>query len=238
MRHLALVFSGIAMLFATAAAAQDCALDQLGSLPVTTLPSGAIAAPFVVDGNSVLLAVSLQSPQSGLDAAHARDLPHAITLGKITFSGESMAAMADAPAGSSGVIGTDLLRRFSVELNMHDRQLVLFAHPQCPGPGAVYWTKQYTVVPMHIDGGGHVIAQLTLDGRPANVEISTGPGHLAMRTPGAVKAIGVGAIALNNPQVDAATNIAPGADARIGIDELKNLHLFFAFSEGKLYVTP
>ena len=236
MRILVAAFAGT-MLLATAAQAQnDCPLDQLASLPITTLPGGAIAAPFKVDDRSVLLAIALQAPHSGLVGGVAS--AHSITAGNITFNGETVAAMTDAPAGSAGMIGMDLLRRFGVELDVQHATLLLFAHPQCPGPGVVHWTSQYTVVPMHIDADGHVIAQLTLDGRPANVELSTAPGHLAMRAPGAVKALGIGAIALNNPQVVAANDIAPGADARIGLDELKNLHLFFSFGEGKLYVTP
>lgn len=235
MRILAAAFAG-AMLFASAAQAQDCSLDQLASLPITTLPNGAIAARFKVDDHSVLLAIALQSPHSGLTDGGSN--AHAIMAGAVTFDDETLAATADAPAGTAGVLGMDMLRRFNVELDMRGGKLVLFAHPQCAGAGVVYWTNQYTVVPMHIDADGHVIAQLTLDGRPANVEISTGPGHLAMRTPGAVKTIGIGAIALNNPQVEASNDIAPGADARVGLDALKNLHLFFAFGENKLYATP
>jgi hypothetical protein len=246
MRILTTVFAAT-ILFSGAVRAQDCSLDQLAALPLTTLPSGAITAPFGVNGRPTPLTVALQSTHTGLSAAYAQQIGesgagpidlNSLGFGKFSYDHDMVDRLADNADGTAGVMGIDRLRRFDVEFDFKNAKMVLFAKSQCPGPGFVYWTTQYTTVPMHIDADGHVIAQLTLDGRPVNAEISTAPGHLAMRVPANVKALGIGAIALNNPQVTTASNIAPGADVRVGLDELKKLHLFFAFSENKLYVTP
>jgi predicted aspartyl protease len=235
-----------AVLFAGATQAQDCALDQLASLPITTLPGGAIAAPFEVNGKQVLLAISLQAPHTALSAAYAQQIGasgtgsidlYSFGFGKYTFEHETVDRIADSPDGTAGVLGADRLHRFDVEFDFKNAKMNLFAKSQCPGPGVVYWSNQYTIVPMQVGADGHVVAQVTLDGKPANVVLSTAPEHIAMRTPEPVKALGIGALSLNNPQVEAG-DVAPGADARVGLDELKNLHLFFAFNENKLYATP
>jgi hypothetical protein len=245
MRILAAVFAG-SMLFASAAQAQDCAIDQLASLPITTLPSGVIAAPFQVNGRHVLLAISLQSPHTALNAATAQQMGKdtsgnvmldSFGVGSYRFERETVDEIPTSPDGTAGVLGADRLRHFDVEFDFKNAKMNLFAKSQCPGPDVVYWTKQYTVVPMHIGADGHVLAQVTLDGNPANAVLSTAPEHVAMRSPEPVKALGIGAFSLNNPDVTAG-DVAPGADARVGLDELKNLHLFLAFSENKLYATP
>jgi hypothetical protein len=246
MRGFAVAFAG-AMLFAGAAAAQNCSLDQLVALPITTLPSGAIAVQLRVNGTRELFAVSLQAPHTAISTAFARDLGQAagnsavisdFQIGAYHFGNVPVAQTSDTPDNTAGLLGVDTLHEYDVEFDFHDSQMILFAKSQCPGPGVVHWSKTYTVVPFSIDAQGHVVAQLTLDGKPASVEISTAPGHVAMRAPRDVKALGIGAISLANPQISAATDLDPGADARIGLDDLKKLHLFFAFSENKLYVTP
>jgi predicted aspartyl protease len=245
MRILAAAFAGT-MLLAGAAQAQDCTLDQLASLPITTLPGGAIAAPFEVNGKQVLLAISLQATHTALNATYAqqmgKDVSRKVVLdsfgfGKYTFEHETVDEIANSPDGTAGVLGADRLHHFDVEFDFKNAKMNVFAKTQCPGPGVVYWSNQYTMVPMQVGADGHVLAQMTLDGKPANVVLSTAPEHIAMRSPQPVKALGIGALSLNNPQVDAG-DVAPGADARVGLDELKNLHLFLAFSENKLYVTP
>lgn len=245
MRILAAVFAG-SMLFAAAAQAQDCSLDQLASLPITTLSNGAIAAPFEVNGREVMLAISLQAPHTALNAGYAKQMGAAaggsvvldsFGFGKFTFEHEAVDVVADSPFGTAGVLGADRLRHFDVEFDFRNAKMNLFAKSQCPGAGVVYWAKQYTVVPMHIGADGHVLAQVTLDGKPANAVLSTAPEHVAMRTPEPVKALGLGALSFNNPDVTAG-DVAADADARVGLDELKNLHLFLAFSDNKLYATP
>ena len=233
-----------ALLFATAAQAQDCRLERVVSLPLSTLPDGSIAAPFSVNGKTELLAISLQAPRTVLDSAEVDGAPggdvklRSFAMGKLTFADVTVGTAAGSLAGAAGVIGLDTLRRFDLEFDFRNAQLNLFTQHACLGTGVVYWTDRYTVVPMSSDAGGHVLAQVTLDGKPANAEISTAPGPVALRTPGAVKALGIGAITLANPPVTAGDGIAPGADARIGLDTLSKLHLFFAFSENKLYATP
>jgi hypothetical protein len=246
MRILAAVFAG-SILLATAAQAQDCAMDQLASLPITTLLSGAIAAPFEVNGRRVLLTISLQAPRTALNAAYAQQIGagaggsvvlDSFGFGKYTFDHETVEVIANSPDGTAGVLGADRVRRFDVEFDFKNARMNLFAKSQCPGPGVVYWAKQYTVVPMQLDADGRVVAQMMLDGKPANVVLSTAPEHVAMRTPEPVKTLGIGALSFNNPDVAASGDIAPGADARVGLYELKNLHLFLAFSGDKLYATP
>lgn len=246
MRILAAAFAATVLL-SGAVQAQDCSLDQLGALPITTMTNGAIAAPFEMNDRRALLTIALQTPLTGLSTAFAQQIGEGgtgpVTLlsfgfGKFTFDKEVVGRSEDGAPGTAGILGIDRLRRFDVEFDFKNAKMILFAKSQCPGPGFVYWASQYTVVPIHMDAAGHVLAQLTLDGKPVNAELSTAPGHLAMRTPANVSALGIGAITLKNPQVTAASDIAPGADVRVGLDELKNLHLFFAFSEDKLYVTP
>ncbi|HEY1836734.1 MAG: hypothetical protein WBQ17_11715 [Rhizomicrobium sp.] len=245
MRILAAAFAGT-MLFAGAAQAQDCALDELASLPITTLPGGAIAVPVKVNGTAELFAVSLQSPHTAVSTVFAHELGQAagnsatisdFQIGAYHFGDVSVAQTAETPADTAGVLGVDTLREYDVEFDFKNSQMILFVTSQCPGPGVVHWAKQYTVVPMHIDASGHLVAQLTLDAKPVNAVLSTAPEAVVMRAPEPVKALSIGALSLNNPQV-AAGDVAPGAEVRVGLDELKNLHLFLAFSANKLYATP
>jgi hypothetical protein len=234
-----------AMLFATAAGAQDCSLDQIAALPITTLADGAIAVPLQLDNRHVLLEVALQAPHTAINADFARETGAGKTLwemnmGTYRFGEVPVAQIAASAPGTAGVLGLDTLHEYDVELDFKNAQMKLFAKDHCPG-NVVYWTNSYTVVPFSIDANGHIVAQMALDGKPVSVAVSTAPGHMAMRsmsTPVAYKTLGIGAISLSNPQVTQAGDVDPGAQMRIGLDDLKMLHLFFAFSENKLYVTP
>ena len=247
--HKTAIAFACAILFATAASAQDCSLEQIASLPLTTLPSGAIAVPVNVNGNRVLLAVAIQSPRTALDAVYVHRMGggdssgvtlRSLGIGKYTFNDVAVAQIADSEQGTAGVLGVDTLRGYDVEIDFKGEKLNLFTKQHCKG-NVVYWTNSYTMVPFSVDASGQVVAQMTLDGKPVNVAISTAPGHLAMRSmsaQAAYKMLGIGGISLSNPQIAIAGDIDPGADIRIGLDDLKMLHLFFAFSENKLYVTP
>jgi hypothetical protein len=239
-----------ATLFASAASAQDCSMEQIASLSIAPQPDGTIAVPADVNGKHVLLAVAMQAPHTALNADYVRQAGmealgtgvqlRQLGLGHFSFDDVGVATIASSPAGTAGVLGIDTLREYDVEIDFKSAKLNLFAKQHCTG-NVVYWTNSYTVVPFSVDAGGRVVAQMALDGKPVSVAVSTAPGHLAMRsmsTPAAYKTLGIGAISLSNPQVASANDVDPGADMRIGLDDLKMLHLFFAFSENKLYVTP
>ncbi|MBV9905662.1 MAG: retropepsin-like domain-containing protein, partial [Alphaproteobacteria bacterium] len=67
------------------------------------------------------------------------------------------------PAEVAGVLGTDLLANFDVEVDMRARKLSLFKPDPCDGAG-VYWSASFAALPMNKNRAGQETVSLKLDG--------------------------------------------------------------------------
>lgn len=73
---------------------------------------------------------------------------------------------------AAGRLGLDFLGQFDVELDLKNRKLNLFSPQHCPGK-VVYWSHDYSQLPITIDGAGHVLLAMALDGKPVTAMVNT-----------------------------------------------------------------
>jgi len=72
-----------------------------------------------------------------------------------------------------GVIAPEYLRNFDLEFDFANRRLNLFRPHPCSNH-AVYWTDQFTALPMDITSQGHIRVRATLDGEEFEAMVDTG----------------------------------------------------------------
>jgi predicted aspartyl protease len=79
------------------------------------------------------------------------------------------------PDGSDedGVIGPDYLRNFDMEFDFANQILNLFRPHPC-ADHTVYWTDQFTALPMDVTSQGHIRVRVTLDGEDFLAMVDTG----------------------------------------------------------------
>ena len=80
---------------------------------------------------------------------------------------------ASADSGDDGVIGPDYLRNFDMEFDFKNKTLNLFRPHPC-SRHAVYWTDQFTALPMDITSQGHIRVRAILDGEDFQAMVDTG----------------------------------------------------------------
>ena len=148
-----------------------------------------------------------------------------------------------------GVLSPDLLRNFDVEFDFAAMTLNLFRPHACDGQ-AVYWTKDFVSIPMELTKTGHTRISVTVDGDPNHVRFShvfptlTFDGVTVTNARFEIYPDLIGAHDPNNiSRTDTRVrriddNLTAGNHISIGMDVLRRLRLFVAFSENKLYITP
>ena len=183
-----------------AAPAPACPLGRVASLELSTRPDGGITVPIDIQGQTGQMLVDTGSIYSviGKSEALARGLNVKLANMFLTYlGGVPMYEMARVdrfgigpvaghdlslmvidskhlPHDTIGMLAPDLMRGFDVEFDFAAGRFNLFDPDHCPG-AVVYWTKTpYAAVPMHIDDGGHIIIQVTLNGKTVSAAIDTG----------------------------------------------------------------
>lgn len=179
--------------------AADCQLKQLASLdaivkdnevliPVTL--SGQTGGYFVLDFNALVSGLA----DSSADALHLKRsfMNSRLTIhldGKLVreqvvvplqmggVKGDIIMGVIPQYAPSDkrivGVVGTDLLGRFDVDLDLAHSKVNLFSPDHCSGQ-VVYWTHEGAVaVPMHFQGQETFVIPMQLDGHDINASLST-----------------------------------------------------------------
>jgi predicted aspartyl protease len=311
----ALVAGAFAALFFTSnAIADDCKLARLASLDFSD--RGAIMIPVSVEGKGVAMVVDTGSVASGIDPVVATNLaiperrivegafyslagpsftylatPHDFSLGDM-HSKQELLLVWPSPMSEdgsvAGLIATDLLRHYDVDIDFASHKFNLFSQDHCPGK-VVYWTSEnVAVVPVHVNNSGHVIVPVTLDDHPFDAMLDTGsPATLLNQTaaqasfglgpaspdmikvgdhaaPGGVplyrhtyKSLSLEGLAIGNPTIGIFENQEQSQETlqhhtgsrfsslggeeyelRLGVNELRHLHLYIAYKEQKLYITP
>jgi len=168
--------------------------------------------------------------------------------------------------GLDGTIAPDILRAYDDDFDFANAKFNLISPEHCTGQ-VIYWTSEpHTEIEFTLDGP-HVTLPVTLDGQQITAEIDTGSSRSlftleeAERLFGfdansplltslgggrsykyAFKTLSFGGVTVANPDI----LLVPDAKARLhryndriilGMGVLRQLHLYIAYHEKKLYIT-
>ncbi|HEY1962240.1 MAG TPA: retroviral-like aspartic protease family protein [Rhizomicrobium sp.] len=194
---VSLLFAAELAGFSKSAAAQQCTLKLMATLPITD-ESGGFTVPVSINGEAHQFLVDTGGVYSSLSEAIARrqQLKEVSISGTDIFDakgerlgkgvsvdslklGNNEAKHFHMLAGDSlahevdGIIAPDLLQVFDVELDFAARTMDLFSPDHCPGK-VVHWTKEYADIPFKMPDGYHIIVPVTLDGHTLMAQLDTG----------------------------------------------------------------
>jgi len=102
-----------------------------------------------------------------------------LTVGKAVAPNVRAIVLAPS-AGIDGILGTDLLLRTDIELNLKARKLNMFSQDHCPGQ-AVYWGRAFTTLPMTFDEQNVPVFQMQLDGKSISVKLDPTKSQATMQ---------------------------------------------------------
>ncbi|MBS0469763.1 MAG: retropepsin-like domain-containing protein [Proteobacteria bacterium] len=165
-----------------------------------------------------------------------------------------------------GTLAPDILRSYDVDFDFGASTFKLYTQDHCPGK-VVYWATDYAIVPFTFDRDKHIRLEVTLDGKVQSAILDSGSTHSIMSlemaedmfdfdsaSPGLTtlptgagfrryrygfKTMTFGGVTVNNPDIE----LVPDRDSHmhsliLGVSILHHLHLYIAYREHKLYVTP
>jgi predicted aspartyl protease len=101
-----------------------------------------------------------------------------LVLGHARFNDVQLAvACADDPligkGNAQGLLAPDILASFDVDFDFRHGEMQFLDQNHCAGK-IPYWAPMYASVPFDFDRNGHILAGMTLDGKPLSVTIDTG----------------------------------------------------------------
>jgi predicted aspartyl protease len=184
------------------ATADNCQLNQLGSVDMSEAHNAALIIPVSIEGTPKMMAIDTGSVLTGVDPQAADDLHlirKRIMQGALfTSAGQSFTEMATihafdigqmhaenvkilvwpsrmwGDANIAGIVGADLLRNYDVDLDIDAKKFKLFSQDHCPGK-VVYWpASAVSVVPIRVVSSGHIIVPVVLDGHNIDALLDTG----------------------------------------------------------------
>lgn len=223
-RRISLAACGLWLLLAPIAQAQDCALKEMASLDMTDLPGGVFLVPvqingasrmFLVDTGAVFsklsqpIAEQLQLKARVLDSSDNTYMSNGQRLNKAVMVDSLLIGHNEAknirlvldptPAapGIDGVLASDLLKFFDVDLDFGHKKFKLFSQDHCEGK-VVYWTDAYVEVPFtmlssSLITANHIKFPMTLDGHELTTVLDTGASMTVLMEPVAIKTFGLDA---------------------------------------------
>ncbi|HXC55302.1 MAG TPA: pepsin/retropepsin-like aspartic protease family protein [Rhizomicrobium sp.] len=157
-------------------------------------------------------------------------------------------------AAIGGAIATDILSTNDVEFDFARGKFNLLSSDHCDGK-VVYWqAPAVSVVAMTISADGAIAFPVTLDGHTLTAALDTGATATYLRPAAAKREFGAGphafqslafeGVAIANPAIMPGSDQNDAADSAtapslvIGLDVLRHLHVYIAYREHKLYITP
>lgn len=163
-----------------------------------------------------------------------------------------------------GLVGGDVLQVMELDFDFAGGKLGLFSQEHCPGK-VVYWTNDpHAEIPFKLEGN-HITLDVTVDGETMKAIIDTGASRTVMSLDTAkdvfdgvndktladndgrypFKTLEMGGVAVRNPTImliaDEHSKAIGGSGAPkiiLGMNVLRQLHLFISYKERILYVTP
>jgi predicted aspartyl protease len=169
--------------------------------------------------------------------------------------------------GADGTFAPDMLKGYDVDIDFAHGTFNLFSQDHCPGKVVYWTKTGYVVVRMDLARNGHVRVPVTIDGKKIMATLDTGAvmSLIGMKaaadlgieknTPG-LKLIGdangyqaytypfhwldFGGVSVANPHIAITTDNFTkglGSDLILGVGVLRQLHLYIAYDEEKLYIT-
>jgi hypothetical protein len=197
----------MAVCAAPSAAADSCPpLKRLTTLELTPLRSGVVTVPVTFGNETFPFVLDTSAGQSRISTALAQRLhiprehssvtlvngkgktaetlavPSELVLGNLVYSSPKLREMIDTPAPDApqGVVGSDLLRNYDVDLDFAAKKMNLISRDHCEGH-VVYW--QFTTlakIPMVVDDRNHIVFEMMLDGHTLTTVLATGQAHSAL----------------------------------------------------------
>ncbi len=171
------------------------------------------------------------------------------------------------PAGVGGTLAPDIMRRFDIDLDFANARMNVLSKDHC-GEDPVYWTSDtYAKVKIGVNAWGQMKVTARLDGKPVDTLITTGsprsymqwraaksalgidentPGLKTVDYPGGAykvyrfpfKALTMDGVTVENPDIVMYDGTSDDTRLILGMGVLRQLHLYIAYDERMLYVTP
>jgi len=170
------------------------------------------------------------------------------------------------PPGIGGTLAPDVLNNYDVDFDFANAKFSLFSPDHCDGR-VVYWTEDYAIVDFKRDSlSGHIRVPVKLDGEEVRAGIDTGASrsvmaletaedvfHVDLKSPDMkdlgeqgyghaykypFKTLTFSGVTVNNPDI----MLVSEHDSKIretilGMGILRQLHVYFANREKKMYVS-
>lgn len=234
MKHRAIF--GLTLLAAglpAAAMAQDCGLKQVTSLDLLMPNSSRALVPVTVNDVPKIFMLDTGGYTTQISPAAARDLNmkfyrtntelHDVSgnisqdfvaaktfqLGSLHAEDARMMVSPD-NFGADGLLSSDMLFRYDIEMDFGGRKLNYFSQDHCPGK-VVYWKPDaVAVVPLRLRDRTRIEIEVTVDGKKFDALVDTGATRTTMSLPAA---LGVFGLEPGSPGVTVAGNV--GGDSKL-----------------------
>jgi len=172
------------------------------------------------------------------------------------------------PAGVDGTLSPDMMRHYDVDIDLLRGTLSLFSQKHCVGKVVYWTKSGYVALPMEVESDGHIRVRVTVDGVKVTALLDTGARHsivsmslakkigVSENSPDLklvhgstdqyksydypFKLLDFDGIAVSKPRLQVVSDdyLPRGIDMLVGVSILRRLHLYIAYGEEKLYITP
>jgi predicted aspartyl protease len=158
-----------------------------------------IATPpplFNVPGSPFLSMVQFNAPDfylaDGTQLDHFAKVP-ALSIGASHFENTPflLARFDEAQSrGMKGILGSNLLRNFDVEVDPAAAKVKLFSPDHCEGK-VVYWAPKFADLPVTVRANGAIETEMILDGHDIDAIVDTGAAHTTLTIEVARRVFGI-----------------------------------------------
>jgi len=172
------------------------------------------------------------------------------------------------PIGADGSLAPDMLKHFDIDMDLMRGKFGLFSQDHCPGQVVYWTKTGFVALPMELVAGGHIQVSVAIDGKKFDAILDTGARSslISMSAANALgisekspdlklgtdadarykvydypfKQLDFDGVAVVSPRLQVVSdNMLPGrTQVLLGVGILRRLHLYIAYGEEKLYVTP
>lgn len=189
------------------------------------------------------------------------------TVGQLHFKDLPIYIETRALADADGTFASDILRDYDLDIDFGHGMLSLISQDHCPGQVVYWTTTGSVVIPMDVARSGHVRFPVTIDGKSIMATLDTGSAISLISMKSAIElgidpnspelalirddgqyqiftypfhSLDFGRVSVRNPHIAIASDNfvkGLGGDLVIGIEALRQMHLYIAYGEKKLYIT-